>query len=259
MKCYIVDAFAEKLFEGNPAAVCILDAAIPDGLMQSIAIENNLSETAFAVKTGDSYHLRWFTPGGEIDLCGHATLATAFVLSRFFRPEADEFRFDTLSGRLTVTKSGGRFVLDFPARVLRPYPITERMVQALGGARPREAYISRDLLFVFDSESDIVALQPDFAKIKALDEGLAAFVTAPGDSFDFVARAFVPKLCIDEDPVTGMMFCSLIPYWSARTGRQQFTARQVSHRGGTVYCALSGERVKIGGTAVLYAVSELEL
>ena len=260
MKCFIVDAFAERLFEGNPAGVCVLDKPLSDGLMQDIAIENNLSETAFAVKKDEAYHLRWFTPGGEIDLCGHATLATAFVLRNFYETDKELFLFDTLSGRLEVRKSGDVYRLNFPSIRIREYQLTDRMIEALG-AVPAETYIGRDLVFVLRDEAEVKELTPDFAAIKSFDEGLAAFVTAESGSngFDFVARAFWPKLNINEDPVTGAMFCSLIPFWAKRLGKNTMTARQVSKRGGTVYCEDKDERVNISGKAVLYAVSELQI
>jgi len=260
MKCYIVDAFAERIFEGNPAGVCIPDEPLPDELMQNIAIENNLSETAFAVKKGEAYHLRWFTPGGEIDLCGHATLATTFVLKNFYEKERELFLFDTLSGRLEVQKKEDIFQLNFPSIKIREYQFTEKMSQALG-AVPAETYIGRDLVFVYQDEARVKELAPDFTAIKALEEGLGVFVTAESKSneFDFVARAFWPKLNINEDPVTGAMFCSLIPFWAKRLGKNKMTARQVSRRGGTVYCEDKGERVNISGKAVLYSVSELQI
>lgn len=258
MKCYIVDAFADRLFEGNPAAVCITDEPLGDELMQSIAIENNLSETAFAVKNGGAYHLRWFTPGGEIDLCGHATLAAAFVLKNFFELGSNQFSFDTLSGRLEVLAKGSVFELDFPSIAVRKYPLSQKMTDALG-ATPAETFIGRDLLFVFEDESGVKSLSPDFTKLKELDEGLAVFVTAKSDKFDFSARAFWPKLGVNEDPVTGSMFCSLAPFWAKRLGKSELRARQLSKRGGTVHCTDNGSRVKISGSAVLYASSELHL
>jgi PhzF family phenazine biosynthesis protein len=260
MKCYIVDAFTDKLFEGNPAAVCIMNEFLPDGLMQDITIENNLSETAFAVKNGEAYHLRWFTPGGEIDLCGHASLATAFVLKNFYDTDQELFLFDTLSGRLEVQKKSEFYQLNFPSIKIREYQLTEKMTQALG-AVPIETHIGRDLVFVFLDEAEVKGLTPDFAAIKALDEGLGVFVTAESKSneIDFIARAFWPKLNINEDPVTGAMFCSLIPYWSKRLGKNSMVAKQVSRRGGTVFCEDKGERVNISGKAILYAVSELQI
>ena len=257
MKCYVVDAFAEKCFAGNPAAVLILDQPISEKLMQNIAMENNLSETAFAVKTGGAYHLRWFTPGGEINLCGHATLATAYVLANFYAKE-DEFRFDTLSGRLTVTKEGDMFELDFPAIATREYAITDDVAAALG-ANPLEAFIGRDPVFIFGSEEEVRELSPDFSKLLAFPDGLGVFVTSKSERYDFVTRAFWPKMGVNEDPVCGAMYCSLTPIWAKRLGKTTLVARQLSKRGGTVYTQDCGDRVKIKGPAVLYSIAELQI
>jgi PhzF family phenazine biosynthesis protein len=258
MKQYVVDAFAEKVFEGNPAGVCVMDQWLPDDLMQKIAIENNLSETAFCVKEEKGYHLRWFTPGGEIDLCGHATLATAYILMRFVVPETQMVRFNTLSGELSVTRQGDLYELDFPSIAPRPYALTDIMIEALG-VTPIEVYKGRDLIFLLESENVVKQLSPDFEKIKHFPEGLAAFVTAPSQEFDFVARSFWPKLGINEDPVTGSMYCSLLPYWSQKLYKTKMVARQVSQRGGTVYLEDCGERVKISGKAALYAIAEINI
>ncbi|MGI6130151.1 MAG: PhzF family phenazine biosynthesis protein [bacterium] len=255
MKCYFVDAFADKLFEGNPAAVCVLGKWLPDEMMQNIAVENNLSETAFTVKEGDAYHLRWFTPGGEIDLCGHATLATSFVLANFVEPKTNEFVFNTLSGRLTVTRQGDLYEMDFPAYNLTPVPITDEMVAAMG-VRPVEAYVARDLLCVFEHEDDVITMNPDQEKVKALG-GLLLNVTAPGTKFDCVSRSFAPKCNIAEDPVCGSGHCHVIPYWAQRLNKDKLVARQASARGGTLYCEVCGERIKIAGRAVIYAIAEL--
>jgi len=259
LKCYTVDAFTDKVFAGNPAAVCILNKWIPKELMQNIAIENNLSETAFAVKTPNAYHLRWFTPGGEIDLCGHATLATAFVLSTFYECDKSEFVFTTLSGKLTVTKVENMFEMNFPSITIKKYPLSGKMIEALGNIVPMETYIGRDLVFVFEKEEQVRSLHPDFEKLKALDEGLGVFVTAMGEQTDFVARAFWPKLDVNEDPVCGSMYCNLIPYWSKKLGKPAMVAYQLSKRGGTVYCVDKNERVLISGFASLYAISELQI
>jgi len=256
MKYYVVDAFAEKVFEGNPAGVCVMDQWLSDNLMQNIAIENNLSETAFTVKEENGYHLRWFTPGGEIDLCGHATLATAYILMRFVETEAQSVHFDTLSGGLTVTRKGDLYEMDFPSIEPQPYPLTDKMVEALG-VTPLEVYKGRDLIFLLDSEDAVKTLMPDFEKIRQFPEGLAAFVTAKSQGFDFVARSFWPKLKINEDPVTGSMYCSLLPYWKKKLHKSKMVARQVSKRGGTVHLEDCGERVKISGKAVLYSIAEI--
>jgi PhzF family phenazine biosynthesis protein len=258
MKQYVVDAFAEKVFEGNPAGVCVMDQWLPDELMQKITIENNLSETAFTVKEEKGYHLRWFTPGGEIDLCGHATLATAYILMRFVEPETQTIRFNTLSGELTVTRQGDLYELDFPSIEASPYPLSDPMTAALG-VTPLEVYKGRDLIFLLESEDAVKQLTPDFEKIKQFPEGLAAFVTAKSKAFDFVARSFWPKMEINEDPVTGSMYCSLLPYWSKKLHKTKMVARQVSQRGGTVYLEDCGKRVKISGKAALYSIAEINI
>lgn len=250
---YVVDAFATKVFEGNPAAVFILPEWLPENLMQKIAIENNLSETAFAVKETDSYSLRWFTPDREIDLCGHATLATAFVLFHYYEPQRTSIVFQTkYSGQLRVTKEGELLSLDFPA--IRPektaiLPVYEEAI----GAKINEAYLARDLFFVLDNETQIQQLTPNFSFIKTFEQGVGVIVTAPGETVDFVSRTFFPKLTIDEDPVCGSAHSNLIPYWSSRLNKTQMTAKQLSARGGFLECTLADERVIIGGKGVLYA------
>jgi PhzF family phenazine biosynthesis protein len=258
MKYYVVDAFAEKVFEGNPAGVCVMEQWLTDELMQKIAIENNLSETAFTVREEAGYHLRWFTPGGEIDLCGHATLATGYIIMRFVEPQAQWVHFDTLSGRLTVTRKGDLYEMDFPVIEPQPYALTDKMAAALG-VTPLEVYKGRDLIFLLESEVAVKALEPNLEQIKQFPEGLAAFVTAPSQEFDFVARAFWPKLGVNEDPVTGSMYCSLLPYWTKKLHKTKMTARQVSKRGGTVFLEDCGERVKISGKAALYSIAEIEI
>lgn len=258
MKCYVVDAFAEKIFEGNPAAVCILETWPTDNLMQLIARENNLSETAFAVKTGDKYHLRWFTPGAEINLCGHATLATAFVLANFYTTEEKQWVFQTQSGDLTVLKKGDLYEMDFPSSKQAEIAVTKDIVDALG-VNPVEAYLARDLMLVLEEESIVENASPDFTAMKALKDGAGVILTAKSKQFDFVSRAFFPKLSVDEDPVCGSAHCQLIPYWSEQLNKTEMFARQVSERGGTLYCKLDNERVRISGYAVLYSVAELQL
>ncbi|AWB43121.1 phenazine biosynthesis protein [Paenibacillus sp. CAA11] len=257
MKYYVVDAFAEQLFEGNPAGVCVMEDWISDEIMQKIAMENNLSETAFAVKEGEGYRLRWFTPGGEIELCGHATLATAYVISNHYE-QVDRLKFQTLSGELVVLRKGDLYEMDFPSRMPEPFSLTPEMVEALG-VTPLETYLSRDLMFVLESEEQVRNLKPDFAKLKNLPDGIGASVTARGSAFDFdfVSRSFFPKLNVNEDPVCGSAHCNFIPYWADRLGKQELLARQLSSRGGTLHCRLEGDRVKISGSAVLYAISEL--
>jgi PhzF family phenazine biosynthesis protein len=258
MKYYVVDAFAEKVFEGNPAGVCIMNEWISDELMQKIAIENNLSETAFAVKEGGHYRLRWFTPGGEINLCGHATLATAFIILNYYEMQLEAVKFNTISGELTVNKQGDLYELDFPSVPSVEISITEQMISALGIV-PKETYLNRDLVFVLDSEEEVRNLSPDFAKLEKLPEGLGVCVTAQGTEFDFVSRGFFPKLKVNEDPVTGSLHCSLIPFWANRLGKKEMVARQLSSRGGTLYCKQEDTRVKMAGRAVLYSVAELNI
>ncbi len=258
LRQYVIDAFAERPFTGNPAAVCALDAWLPDALMQSIAIENNLSETAFAVREGAAWRLRWFTPGGEVDLCGHATLATAYAILRFYTPDADSVRFETVSsGTLIVSRrADGRLEMEFPAYELRPVSVTPEMGEALG-VMPRAAYMGRDLLCVLDDARTVRDLRPDSARIARLD-GLLVHVTAPGsDGVDCVSRSFAPKLRIEEDPVCGSGHCHIVPYWAERLGKAEVTAFQASRRGGMLYCRHEGDKVFLAGAARLYAEAEI--
>ncbi|EPY2306196.1 PhzF family phenazine biosynthesis protein [Clostridium sporogenes] len=255
MKQYIVDAFSDKVFGGNPAAVCIMDSWLSDELMLSITKENNLSETAFAVKEGENYKLRWFTPGGEIDLCGHATLATAYIITKFVEPKITTINFDTLSGILNVEKMEDLFEMDFPAYDLKQVEVTEAMVEAMG-VRPLEAYMGRDLLCVLNSEQEVRKLVIDEEKVKEL-EGLILQVTAKGKDFDCVSRSFAPKLNVSEDPVCGSGHCHIIPYWANKRGKNELVAYQASERGGTLYCRLQNDRVKLSGKAALYSVSDI--
>ncbi|MBU1699119.1 MAG: PhzF family phenazine biosynthesis protein [Candidatus Eisenbacteria bacterium] len=252
---YQIDAFTESCFGGNPAGVVLLDEEMPDYIQQAIAAENNLSETAFVLPNGSNYKLRWFTPTMEIDLCGHATLASAFVLYNEGRAASDKICFETQSGLLTVTKSGDYLYLNFPARPAKPASVEPDLVKALG-AKPSEVHLARDLMAVFDSASEIVEMEPDFQAIAAL-EAFSVIVTAPGDDVDFVSRFFVPKGGINEDPVTGSAHCTLIPYWAKRLNKNELTARQVSARGGDLLCKLEGDRVIIGGQAVEYMRGEI--
>lgn len=257
MKQYIVDAFTEKVFHGNQAAVCVLDSWPAESLMMDITRENNFSETAFTVKEEDGYRLRWFTPGGEIDLCGHATLATAYVLLRFYKPEAQSITFHTMSGDLFIGRRGEFITMDFPAYTCREIPVTDQMEEALG-ARPREAYLDRDLLLVYDDEATVRTMKPDFenvARIEGVKVGVA--VTAPGTSYDCVSRFFAPNLAIDEDPVTGSVHCMIAPYWAKRLGKSVIHAYQASARGGEMVCEIEGDRVVLLGKAALFSVSEL--
>ena len=259
MKQFIVDAFTDKTFGGNPAAVCIMKSFPPDELLLNIARENNLSETAFVVKDKNFYRLRWFTPAAEVDLCGHATLATGFVILTLIEPNLNYVDFETLSGKLTVTKIDNLFEMDFPAYNCKKIPVTENMVNAIG-AEISEAYIDRDLLLILKSADAVKNLKPDLKKLCKL-EGLIQAVTAADSTgeFDCVSRVFAPKLKIDEDPVTGSTHCMTAPYWAEKLGKNFIKARQVSSRGGTLYCKILGNRVKISGNAVLFAESNLHV
>ena len=255
MKYYIVDAFAEEVFEGNPAAVCVMDTWLSDHLMRQIAAENNLSETAFAVKEDSEYHLRWFTPAGEIDLCGHATLAAAHVIANFVEPDVSAIRFKTLSGQLVVTRKGELLEMDFPGYVLKPIPVTDAMAAALG-MRPMEAYMGRDLVCVMEDERQIIGVNPDQSKLKELD-GLLVHITAKGTEYDCVSRTFAPKCGVPEDAVCGSGHCHMIPFWASQLNKNTLVARQASPRGGTLYCEYQGGRVFLSGYAALYAVGEI--
>ena len=252
---YIVDAFTDRVFLGNPAAVCVLDSWPPEELMQKIAMENNFAETAFVVPEGERWHLRWFTPEKEFDLCGHATLAAAYVLFRFYRPEAEELVFSTLSGPLTVRRKEGLLEMDFPACTPVRVEVSDEMTAALG-VRPREAWRARDLLCVLDQEEDVVRLCPDLRAIEALG-GEICIVTARSGQFDCVSRCFAPGCSVPEDPVTGSAHCLIVPYWAQRLGKTELTARQASARGGTLLCRLEGDRGFLAGQAALFAKSEL--
>lgn len=252
---YQVDAFTSRLFGGNPAAVVLLDEWLPDDVLASIAAENNLAETAYVIPRAEPMPLRWFTPKVEVDLCGHATLATADVLFRHRFPEGSRLSFETRSGKLTVARDGELLSMDFPSRPGKPVEVTDELAAALG-RRPREAHRARDLMAVFERESDVREIEPDLQRIWAID-AFAIIVTAPGTEVDFVSRFFTPRAGIPEDPVTGSAHCTLIPYWAARLGKTELTARQLSRRGGELYCRLRGERVDIAGRAVEYLCGEI--
>ncbi len=254
---YQVDAFTDRLFAGNPAAVCPLETWLPDETLQALAAENNLAETAFFVPEGNDYRLRWFTPEVEVALCGHATLASAFVVFRDLRPGATEVVFHSRSGPLPVTRNGDRLTLDFPALPATPRERPEGVLAALGGA-PGEVHASRDLLVVYGTEAEVRALRPDFPRLVSR-EFLGVIATAPGADCDFVSRFFAPGAGIPEDPVTGSAHCTLAPYWGARLGKTTLHARQVSPRGGELWCELRGDRVLIGGQAVLYLEGRIRL
>jgi predicted PhzF superfamily epimerase YddE/YHI9 len=255
-----VDAFTDALFGGNPAGVCILDEWLPTGVLQKIAAENNFAETAFAVCRGDVCDLRWFTPAVEMDLCGHATLAAAYVLFSFRGWPGASIRFNTQSGPLVVARSGDLLVMDFPSRPALPCEPPTVLLRGLG-KEPVEVRGARDYLAVYATEEDVRALAPDMTLLGRIDR-MGVIATAPARDpreADFVSRFFAPKVGIPEDPVTGSSHSTLIPYWARRLGTQVLRARQVSARGGELFCEDAGDRVKIGGRAVLYLAGEIHV
>jgi len=254
---YEVAAFTSKPFGGNPAGVCLLAGWLPDATLQNIAAENNLSETAFLVPRGDGYDLRWFTPETEVDLCGHATLASAFVLFTEAGFKGDTVHFHSQSGVLGVSRVGKVLELDFPSRPPQPCAAPEALIRSLG-KQPIEVLKSRDYLAVFATEADVRALKPDFELLAKVD-ALGIIATAPGNDSDFVSRFFAPGAGVAEDPATGSSHCTLIPFWAERLGKTQFFARQVSKRGGELFCRLAGQRVRIGGEAALYLRGSIEI
>ena len=245
---YQVDAFTGRVFGGNPAAVCPLESWIDDGLMQQIAMENNLSETAFFVRHGDGYEIRWFTPKNEIFLAGHPTLATAYVIFNCCGHQGDEIRFSSKSGGLTVKRDGELLRMNFPAWEPSRVDQSELVTRGLG-EKPEELYRTRDYLAVYESEEDILAIEPDFRLLGKLD-CTGIIVTAPGREADFVSRFFAPAEGIDEDPVTGSAHCTLVPYWAQRLKKNSLHARQLSARRGELFCRYLGDRVEISGQAV---------
>lgn len=257
MKQYIVDAFTDKIFCGNQAAVCVLDNWLPDDLMMSITKENNFSETAFTVKEDDGYRLRWFTPGGEINLCGHATLGTAYVLFHFYEQKAAQLTFHTLSGDLFITRDGDRITMNFPSYQCKEIAVTPLMTEIFG-AEPVKAFLARDLLLVYEDEAIIRNMQPDFIKMLQLP-GSGAGVTAPGKDYDCVSRFFAPKLKVNEDPVTGSAHCMVAPYWTQLLGKDTLHAYQASERGGELFCRQAQGRTFISGSVALFAESELHI
>ena len=246
-----VDAFAGQVFSGNPAAICPLEAWLPDAQMQAIAAENNLAETAFFVRNGHGYKLRWFTPAVEVDLCGHATLASAYVILNDLTPGERSVSFETKSGTLTVTRDGDLYSMDFPSRPPEPcanaFPA---LIPAVGG-KPEAVLAARDYFVVYGSEEELRALKPDMQALMTIDR-FAVIATAPSREADFVSRFFAPAKGVPEDPVTGSAHCSLIPYWSKRLGKKKLHAYQVSPRGGELWLEDRGERVTISGKAVRF-------
>jgi len=256
---YQVDAFAEKVFSGNPAAVCILDDWLDDNTMQRIAMENNLAETAFLVEKGELYEIRWFTPEIEVDLCGHATLASAYVLFRFFENTNSQLEFfSARSGVLKVEKADdGYMTLDFPADETSFIDEIEAITKAIGVIPLKTIKGKTDYLLIYSSQKEIEQISPNFHLLDQLD-CRGVIVSSPGDEVDFVSRFFAPQCGIPEDPVTGSAHTTLTPYWSKVLGKSKMTAKQLSPRGGNLNCENVGDRVKIGGKAVLYMVGEIE-
>jgi PhzF family phenazine biosynthesis protein len=254
---YQVDAFASELFRGNPAAVCPLETWLPDHVMQAIAAENNLAETAFFCRENGRYRLRWFTPESEIDLCGHATLASAYVVFEHLNSSLSEVAFDTRSGELVVKRRRSLLELDLPSRPLTPIETPPGLAEALGG-NPIWVGKSRDWVAVFETEDQVKNLKPDLGALAKLPI-FAVAVTAPGHDVDFVSRFFAPAEGVPEDPVTGSAHCNLVPYWAERLGKTLLRARQVSRRGGDLECELAGDRVLLRGGAVLYLTGTIHL
>lgn len=258
LRLYQIDAFASELFRGNPAGVCPLEAWLPDALMQNIAMENNVAETAFYVRTRDRFRIRWFTPAVEVDLCGHATLAAAYVIFTYDRFSADEIVLDSRSGELRVRRAGDFLTLDFPVDPLRPAAEPDGLSEALG-AKPKEIFLGKtDVLAVFSSRAEIEAMKPDFRKLAGI-KARGVIVTALGGEVDFVSRFFAPQVGIDEDPVTGSAHTSLAPYWAAKLGKMEMTAKQLSRRGGFLKVRLNGARVEISGQARTYLEGRIVL
>lgn len=256
IELFQVDAFTKKTFGGNPAAVCPLENWIDAELMQRIALENNLSETAFFVKKNDVYEIRWFTPTFEIDLCGHATLGSAFVIFELLKAEEKSIKFRShKSGELAVEKQDDLLILDFPSRPVSKCEAPDGLVEAIG-KQPKEIFKARDYFLVYENESEVREIAPNFSRLLEVG-GHGFIVTAKGDASDFVSRFFAPEVGVFEDPVTGSAHCNLIPFWAERLGKTELFARQVSSRGGELFCELKGDRVKIGGNAALYLKGEI--
>lgn len=255
MKQYIADAFTDRPFSGNPAAVCVMESWPSDEKMMHIARENNLSETAFAVKENDCYRLRWFTPGTEVELCGHATLAAAFVILSFYEKERNDISFTTLSGELTVRREGERFVMNFPMYELEEIPVTDDMKRAFG-AEPVKALLGLDLICVFDSEDEVRRMSPDMDILKTLP-GRIQNATSRGRKSDCVSRSFCPKIMIKEDPVCGSAHCQIAGYWADVLDKDEIVAFQASERGGFLYLRPDGDgRIDISGDVVLVSTAE---
>ena len=265
MQYYVIDVFTDRLFKGNPAGVCLLETWLPDEILQNIATENNLSETAFLVKQERCYDLRWFTPTIEIDLCGHATIASAYVLFEGVEKGSHEIKFKTMSGIMAVTREDDLLYLDFPSLPVTACPIYKTFEKALG-VTPIAAYKAMDFLVLVENEDILRSITPDFAILRQIkaeanldNDRFGIIVTAKGSDCDFFSRFFAPNVGVDEDPVTGRAHCSLIPFWSKRLEKRTMIARQLSKRGGKLFCEHHGERVKIGGKAVRYLIGNIEV
>jgi len=254
---YQLDTFTDRLFSGNPAAVCPLDKWLEDDVMQSIAAENNLSETAFFVKDGNAYNIRWFTPVSEVDLCGHATLASAYIYFKYIKHGGQTIKFNSHGGELIVNKDSYRLSMDFPARMPEKASLSDSLLSTLN-IQPVEILASEDYMLVYENQDQIIDFNPPFKKLKEI--GLRGLmITAPGKDCDFVSRFFAPKYGIDEDPVTGSSHCSLVPYWSKKLKKNTLHARQLSARGGELFCEMKNNRVIISGKVVEYMRGMIEI
>ncbi|MCD8340464.1 MAG: PhzF family phenazine biosynthesis protein [Burkholderiales bacterium] len=252
---FTIDAFADQVFKGNPASVCFLQKWLPDTLLQNIAQENNQSETAFVVEIDHQYHLRWFSPAGEIDICGHGTLAAAYALFRFVEQHRQSIRFQTKSGPLVVVRVEDMIAIDLPSFALTQVPVTDEMEKAIG-FRPVEAWLGRDLVCVMEDTPEVMQANPEPDKVKSLD-GELLHVTAKGTKYDCVTRSFGPEPGLVEDPVCGSGHCHVIPLWSKKLNKSDLVALQASKRTGILSCRTKGDRVYIAGKASLYAESRL--
>lgn len=257
LEIYQIDAFARNVFEGNPAAVVPLTEWLSDSIMQHIAMENNLSETAFLIPNGKKWHIRWFTPSTEVDMCGHATLASAYVLFECMNYTDAEVVFTSRSGDLCVRKEGEMYVMDFPIQPIESCELPIDIAEAFSES-PIACYRSMDYLLVFENESDIINAVPKFEKLNNIDTR-GVIITAKSHEYDFVCRFFAPRVGVDEDPVTGSAFTQLIPYWNFVSGKETFKAKQLSRRGGEIICTLHGNRVEIAGCAVKFLEGKIYL
>ena len=256
---YQIDAFAKNSFEGNPAAICPLDDWIDDSLMQKIALENNLSETAFFIEKNNLFEIRWFTPTKEVNLCGHATLASAFVIFEYLNYQKNIITFDSKSGILKVEKKDNLYQLDFPIQKIEKIDISNIIIEAFGKT-PKECYISMDYIIVFEDENDILNANPNLELLKKLElDHRGIIITSTSKKYDFICRFFAPNFGVDEDPVTGSAFTQLVPYWQKAMKKNKFKAKQVSKRGGEVFCKLEEKRVKIAGYAKKYLYGQIEV